>query len=186
MRKGIAVSLLMLVVVSACGDDSSDSGGEMSDTEKALSNAIVEFIVSDDSFSARPITTTEAECLAEGTIRKAGVDGLAEIGITADSIPEDNPFENAPDMQVDAYVDTFFECLDIAELFAAEMGQDGAFDSDSLSCLAEEFGQGDFLRQLMRTTIVGEDFESNPELMTQLFEVLLACLSAEDFADLAG
>jgi len=183
MHRGIAVSLVMLIVVSACGDDSSDG---LSETEQALSDAIAEFIVSDESFSSTPITPGEVECLATGTVRRVGVEGLAEMGITADSIPEDNPFENAPDQQVDAFVDSYFDCLDVAALFAEEMGQDGAFSSESLACLTAEFRQGDFLRQLMRSTVAGEDFEENPELITQIFEVLFACLSPEEFANLGG
>ena len=183
MRRAIGVVLTLVLVVAGCGDD---SAGALSQEERAVADAVVDFIVADEDFAARPLTEDEARCLAETTVRQIGVEGLAEIGVTADSVPEENPFEGASDDKVDAFVEAYFECLDVAEIFAAEFEEQGALSPDSVSCLAEELGRGDLLRGMLRSSIAGGEFGDDPELLAQFIDLLVECLSAEEFAELAG
>ena len=172
MRKGIAVSLVMLVVASACGGDSADG---LSETERALSDAIaVEYFIDDEDFSSNPVTPGEAECLGTGIVGRIGVEGLAGIGVTVDSMPPDNLVEDASDEQLDAFLDVYFDCLDVASLYAEGFANDSA-GFFNIECLTREFREGEVLRQLVRSSIVGEADE-NSEFMDQLIPILVGCL----------
>jgi len=183
MRRIIGLVASLVLVVTACGDD---SGNALSDDEQAVADAVVEFILADEDFSTRPLSEDEGRCLAESTVQRIGVEGLAEIGITADSVPDDNPFEGASGDKVDAFLDAYFDCLDLAELFASELAADGTLSEDSVGCLADELSEGDLLREMLRSSIVGEEFDDDAELMRGFLEIMVACLSPEELVDLAG
>lgn len=183
MRRFASLVSVLVLVAAACGGD---SGEPLTDDEQAVADAVVEYIVADEDFAARPLTEDEARCLAETTVRQIGVEGLAEIGITADSVPSDNPFEGASDDKVDAFVDAYFACLDIAEVFASGFADQGILSTESVECLTDELGKGDLLRGMLRASVAGEEFDDDTELLARIIEIMATCLTAEEFADLAG
>ena len=183
MRRVVALSLSLMIVVAACGDDD-----VLSESDQALADAISQAILDENDDPASPLGPVEAECIAENSVRQIGVEGLGEIGITPENPSPEDAFERATDEQVDAILDVFFECIDFAEALIQGFEEELDLSSESVECLAEEFQDRDLLRAIMRASVIGEEFEfgEDRELSARLIELVIGCVSVEELVDLGG
>jgi hypothetical protein len=179
MRRSGVLLVLLTLVIGACGGSAA-----LEDDEQVLADAIADFISEEEALEDSPISESEVRCLAEDTVRTLGVDGLAEIGITPDSIPEENPFEGASDVHVDALVDAYFSCLDAPSAFAEALTAEGAVSEESAQCVGDTLDEDGLLRPLLRASLAGEDPE--PEMFSELLRVMVECLTPEELAEMGG
>ena len=186
MRKIVAVLLSLSIIAVACGDDDGGvSSGQLNESEQALTDAIAQAILEDDEDSDSPLGPAEAECIGEGSVRRIGVDGLGEIGITQDNPNPQNVFQTTTEEQLDAILDVFLECVDLTQAFVQSFEEDG-MGPETIECLTKELDDEDLLRAIMRAGMADEefDFAGDPELSARLVEIVLGCISAEDLVNL--
>lgn len=179
MRRSGALLVMLALVIGACGGSAA-----LDDDEQVLADAIAEFLSEQEALGDDSVSASEIRCLAEDTVRTLGVDGLAEIGVTPESIPEDNPFRGASDEHVDALVDAYFSCLDASTAFAEALTSEGAVSEESARCVGDTLDDEDLLRPLLRASLAEED--PDPEIFTGLLRVMVDCLTPEELADMGG
>lgn len=190
MSKRILVSLVALVlVVAACGDDDTASGG-LTDAEQALASIIVDGMVGDEELDpddpfADPVAVS---CFAEGLVRDLGVARLAEVGLTADSDSPEAAFAQLTEAEVEDLADRAFACIDIESAVAEQFAVDG-ISEDSAQCMARELGKTDFYRATFIAGMTGnEEYDPSvdPEFLTTMLTVATECLTDAELSLIMG
>jgi len=185
MLKRVIVAVLALsLVVAACGDD---DGGDLSESEAAVVDAIVAGMM-DDPDPGNPFSDPESgRCFAEGMIQDMGMARLAEVGITADSESPEDAFALMTEAEVDDLVDTAFECLDIDAMMIAEFADSG-ISEDSARCVVAELNKTDFFRASFAAGMTGADDNpaDDPEVMAAMLTAFTECLTPAELGEMMG
>ena len=170
LRRSLAI-LALVATVAACGGDDSD-GGDTAAADTPVGRALTEEFMaeSDDS----PISTEEeARCVAGGIVSGIGEDRLEELGVTADSAvgSEIDDIDFTAD-EVSTIVDAMFDCVDVQAALATEFEED--FGAEGAQCVAENLDE-DLMRDLMASSMVGDEEEMPQEFFQAFLDVAAEC-----------
>ena len=186
MLKRVMVSVLAVgLLVAACGDD--DGGGNLTEGETAVVDAIVAGMM-EDTDSSNPFSDpVTGRCFAEGMIRDMGMARLAEVGITADAESPEEAFFLMTEAEVDDLVDTAFECLDMDALMVEEFAK-GGISEDSARCVVAELNKIDFFRASFAAGMTGADNNpaDDPEAMAAMLAAFTECLTPAELGEIMG
>lgn len=161
-------SLLSLFVVaglllSACGGDDGD------DVDPALVSALATELASDDA----PFTPEIAECASEKIIQGIGVERIAELGVTADNVPDSSTLDFT-DGEIDTVVDALGDCGDLSDLMAESLVEDGAIPADTAECFGNEISD-DVMKDAFRITLRDPSAEPSGEFFEAFVSAAVAC-----------
>jgi hypothetical protein len=185
MKRVVIVMLAAVLLVAGCGDD-----GGLAGEEQELVDAIVDMSMQ-DADPTNPFSEAEAaRCYAEMLVSEFGVERLAELGVTPDTIPEDSEamFALMTDEEVQVLVDVGLECIDFESLMVDQMIASG-LSQESAECYVAELAKTDAFERLMSGSMEqGEAYrpEQDPELLPLMMEAASGCLTAEEMASLSG
>ena len=160
--------------VAACGgdDDGGDSGDVAAAADTPVGKALTEELMaeSDDS----PISTEEeARCVAGGIVSGVGEERLEELGVTADTaIGSDIEDIDFTADEIGTIVDSMFDCVDVQAAMAEEFEED--FGAEGAQCVAENLDQ-DLMRDLMASSMIGDDDEMPDEFFQAFLDVAAEC-----------
>lgn len=188
MRRALLFLVAVSLVAVACGDSGGDDG-ELSAAEQNLADAIKSEILADADPDS-PLGEPEAECVSEAAVRELGVDGLLQLGFTAEGESPENILDNADADQRQLIIDLTLECVDFAGLLVEEIAADGGISEESARCIGDGLTDGDLLAPLVESGLAGTDFEDvveqDPDTAEAFFNVFLECLSVEELTNLGG
>ncbi len=185
MWKRIASVVLALgMLAAACGDDDGASADE-----QAVADALVAKM-QEENEPGDPFAADEpaARCFADGIVAEFGLTRLAEVGVTADSVPpSEEVFGAMTDDEVGRAADLASSCADVEALFAAELAELG-LSEESKECFVGRLEEVGFVRAAMIAGMRGEEFdvETDEELLGQMTEAAEACLTPEELNSLFG
>jgi len=186
MNRGLIrpiTALLLLVAISACGDDdggvfdgSTTSEGDSVTTSGAgdsvlgglVAGALAQGVGADDSV----VAGGEEECFTSGLSQAIGAERFAELDAIADDAADmSEVFGQMTEPELDALVEVIGTCIDVEAMLTAEMTSD-ELSPEAVACLAGTFSEEDTLHSLIRATMTGEDPTTNPEFMALMIQVM--------------
>lgn len=168
MRKLLMIVGAIAILASACGGDD-DDGGAVAAADSPLVGAIAQQIVEGSDSDAPVSSQEEAECWAGRIVGGIGEDRLTELGVSADNVGEITDYDFS-DGEIDTIVDSLGDCVDLAELMAAEMV--GELGEEAADCVAGEL-EGDFLNDLMKASF--RDEEPGDEFFQTFLDIAAEC-----------
>ncbi len=186
MRRALLALVVLVMVAAACGDSGGNGNGGDGDNQALVDAIKAEILETSADDPDAPVTDAEATCVAEGAVDRLGVDGLLELGITAEGSESENPFVDATDEQLEAVTDIYLDCIDVRQLMLNEIGSD--VSQESAECVADSVAEGDFLRPVIIGSLRGEDveFDDDPELAEAFVGIVVECLTPEELVNLGG
>jgi hypothetical protein len=172
-RLGLVV-LALTMVLAACGDD---DGGARSADEQALVDAMAERIAADET---QPVTESQAQCIAGGTMDALGFDRFAELGITAENVETsmDAALGQLTEAEQGQMVDVLLGCVDFGATMVEEMKAQGLTDAQA-ACLSNALTE-DMIRKLAIASMSGEtDFNplTDPEIGEAFLGIITQCMA---------
>jgi predicted small lipoprotein YifL len=202
MKKALitaAVALLVLLALTACGDD----GGSVFEgtTSTAAPTSTPATTVAESTTTAAPTTTAaggstalgglvagalaegsgaeapvgsdaEEQCLTSGLAQAIGPERFAELdALAAGTDDMAVVFAEMTDPELDALVEVINACIDVEALLTAEMAGDG-LSPEAVACFAGSLSQQDTLKRLIKAMVTGEDPASNPEFLAIVIPIM--------------
>lgn len=167
MRKLLMILGAIAIVASACGGD--DDDGAVAAADSPLVAALADEIAEGTDADAPVTNREEAECWAGRIVGGIGEDRLTELGVSVDDVGEISDYDFT-DGEVDVIVDSLGDCVDLAELMAAEMV--GDMGEDAANCVAGEL-EGDFLNNLMKASF--RDEEPGEDFFQEFLDIAAKC-----------
>jgi hypothetical protein len=153
------LSAALILVLAACGDD----GASLNAAEQEFADALAADLIADPD---NPMTSdADASCVAEAIVAEYGTDRLGDLGIAPGALPDMGEFgPSMSDAEQNAFVDIYFDCVDIKEAMAAGMseGSEGVFGQAEAECVMDTFDD-DTLRQGLLSELDGTDWEPPAE-----------------------
>ncbi len=171
------------LLVASCGDD----GASRSAEEQAVVDALVVDMQSDTT-PEEDFTEDQMRCLAEGIVTEAGIERLAEVGITADEVGDpEAAFRTLSDDEVNAIGGRALECIDYAQAFVDSMMEDGV-SQESGDCLVESLQETDFFLAAFVAGMRGSDFDpgSDGEFLQAFVTGAGECFTEAEFEAVFG
>jgi hypothetical protein len=177
-RKTLALALVGLLGLAACGD----GGGGSDADEEAYVDAIAAKIYN-PTFSG-----DERRCVAGAFVDATGLDVLSDA-VTPEEITENPDAEleaygiELTDERAQALYDGMSECVDIREALVGSMAAEHGMSPDAQACLGDAFDDA-LLRDLMVTGVAGGDdaIEQDPELTERLRQAITPCAQLDGAA----
>ena len=119
MPARILIALALFLFASGCG-------GSGETTEPAPSPERSELVgVIASGLGGEAFTDAENTCLAESIVADLGAEELADMGITADGIPDNNTLTEAQDQAlIDSFDNGMQECVDLRQVLNRAAGDD--------------------------------------------------------------
>jgi hypothetical protein len=181
----MTVMLVMVLLVAGCGDDEGLSG-----EEQEFVDAVV-LLSTQDVDPSDPFGGAEAaRCSAERMIAELGMDRLAELGLTPESLFEDSDemFSLMTEDEIEVLIDIGLECMDFESLMVDWMVAEG-LSQESAECYVDELAKTDALRLMMIGGMEeGDDYrpDQDPALLPLMMEAATKCLTPEEMEGLGG
>ncbi len=157
------------------------------DPEEFVLQSIAEGVL--EGAASDPILDIDEEgarCVGQGMFDTLGPEGI-EVLALADMLglaDPDSPLPGATDEQLAGFVQTMLDCVDFTTLLSATFQEDG-LSAESADCAAEAMLETSFFEELVAQIAVGEEaFPDDPEIVGELVQVLLACLTPEEIGEL--
>lgn len=186
MRRSLIMAAVLVLAATACGDGGS-GGGSLDSDQQALSDAIFNQIMADDTVD-NPFGEPEARCFSDGVARDFGIAELADLGLTVENIESGTEPGDVPlsDEQADKMTALMTGCVDFRTLFIDEFTR-GGVSEESAGCLADGFDE-DFIRALAKAQLTGQggDPTQDPEQAEKIFSLITECLTFEELSNLGG
>ena len=179
----MAVAVVAVSLVAACGG----SGTTLSAEEEAVAVAIEAKMAEEIEESEDPLADAEVRlCFARGMVGHIGLDRLAELGVTADSVAEgDAVFGGMTESELEGVAAAVSECVDISATFQAELESSG-IGSTSAACLVDRLEESDFFEQAFLAGILGDEFAPDASVLATLISAASECLSDEELEAFFG
>lgn len=180
-RRLTGLVLAVVFAVAACG-----AGGpsiSLTADEQALADALVVEFESDPEFPFG--ADAGARCFAETLVSEFGVDRLAAIGITVDTIEDEPDFAAMSDAEIDRVADIAMDCVDYTAPFVDEF-VDGGISRSSARCLADRLDEAGFFRATLISGLTGRDIPGEDTLFGAFIGAATACFTPEELADFMG
>ncbi|MFH1103393.1 MAG: hypothetical protein V1757_00395 [Actinomycetota bacterium] len=180
MRRLVTVILTAMLLVAACGDDSSSNAdpqlvsslrSNISESPQAQSGEL-------------PITDESAQCFAEGVVDELGAETVtAGIDLSFDAFMATLSAE-----QRRLVVDVMLGCVDVADALVSEMSGSGTgLSEDSARCVIEGMLASDAFRDAVGESFVsGDSTFASDAVVTAMLPVFLECLTPEELANLGN
>lgn len=160
------------------GPDTTDGGGD--DGTGDLRDVAVEGIVSgmlEDG--GAPMDEEQAYCFAESFVDEIGLERILALGFAADEGTD--PFTGGAlsDAEQEAFLDTFFSCMDIGTLFASGLPTDVELDDATIACISEEIEGDATMRADLKASIFGTEAPDEDTKDQALLDIMIACVPEE-------
>lgn len=150
---------------------------------EGFATGVLEGTASDGAFD---VTEAEARCVGEGMFDALGLDGIEALALAAmlGLGDPDSPLPGATDEQLTALVQTMLGCVDFAALLSATFQEDG-LSPQSADCAAAALLDTTFFEELVvQIALGGEALPEDPEVVGEVAQLLLACLTPEELGEL--
>lgn len=178
MRHLFLVPLLILLTLTACGDDdaSSADGGETSEALEPYVGALAESLATEDIADDLPFAGDEARCVSVEAAEVIGIERLDAVGepdVVTDATETDLSVFELTQGELDRISASFLDCVDDAEQLLRETFLDGAqVDGEQAQCVAELVDR-DLLIRILSAGFGGQDPET---ALGDIQDDFLACL----------
>jgi len=181
MRRSMTAILALMLLLAACGDDTSATTADA----QLVSSLASKISASPQAQSGDlPITDQAAQCFAEGLIDELGVPKI-EGGI---DMSFDVFMGTLSQSERRTVVDVMLDCVDVADTLVAEMTASGSPLSEaSARCVIDGMLASDEFRDAVGESFVSGDstFQSDT-VVAAILPVFLQCLTPEELAGLGN
>jgi hypothetical protein len=182
VRRLVTAMLAAVLLVSACGDDTSATNPGDAQLVSSLRTKIASSPqAQSDTF---PITDQGAQCFAEGLVSELGADKVS-AGIDLDF---DAFMGSLSTSERRTVVDVMLGCIDVAGALTDQLVQGGTpISQDSARCIVDGMLASDDFRDAVGESFVSGDssFQSD-SLIASIMPVFLNCLTPEELANLGN
>lgn len=150
--KIVAVLASLVLLASACGDDS--GSGSAASADDPLVQAIVDDIMSDGDGIGITTDRGEAECFVGNVVGTIGKDRLTALGVLESNVAALNEIEWT-EGEARSVVDNMFGCMDLTNNFVEQM-ELGDLDGVQTDCVRGVFTE-DVLKDLFLAEFSGDE-----------------------------
>lgn len=177
--RAMAVTVLVMFAVAACGSDTPGTAGPARQQESgdpAARDVIAASLRApgDDDPNALQLSAEEADCAADAIAAEIGIDRLEEIGLDVEQ--QAAPRFSQPPLTTeegDVVYGAYEECIDLVGQVTALVAADGSFDDEGAQCVAEEYLASGLLRESLLAPGFNQDL--NERVDAALVEAFRTC-----------
>ena len=177
-KKIVAFVAFSALGLGACGSAGSTGSATLNTEEKAYVDSMMSSFEKDTN---TPFTTSQAQCLAENTVRTIGVDTLKKAGITPENINSDTTggLDKLDAAAATKFADLIFggKCFDFGELMVKAMNADsgGQIPADKAKCLGQKMAENQAFRKAFTEGMTGNTTVDPMSAFSDIFKLLSDC-----------
>ena len=177
-KRFLAAVCTSAVLFAACGSGSGGGAVTLNADEKAYVDSMMSSFEKDGS---TPFTTSQAQCLAERTVKAIGVDGFKKAGITPENINSDTTggLDKLDAAAATKFADLIFggKCFDFGELMVKAMNADsgGQIPADKAKCLGQKMAENQAFRKAFTEGMTGNTTVDPMSAFSDIFKLLSDC-----------
>ena len=183
MRRITLLAAAMALIAMACSGAETETFSP--DPEEDLIAAMSAQAMEDPD---RPYDDDAVSCISQGIVDEFGVDGLAELGVTAQYPELQGSSVFATPETARRAVDVGMSCIDMSAAITSFLPKDVGLLEESVQCLAEQM-QNDQFSDLFASLVVAggdpADIFTSPAAQLPIAALFLRCLSAEEMFGIA-
>ena len=176
-KRFLAAVCTSAVLFAACGSGSGGGAVTLNADEKAYVDSMMSSFKKDGS---TPFTTSQAQCLAERTVKAIGVDTLKKDGITPENINGTSGGLDKLDPATAAkFTDLIFggQCFNFGDLMVKAMNAQagGKIPTDKAKCLGDKMASNASFRKAMTASMTGNTTVDPMSALGDIFKLLADC-----------
>jgi hypothetical protein len=176
-KRILAAACITALTLAACGSGSGSGAATLNPEEKTYVDAMMSSFAKDTS---TPFTSSQAQCLAERTVKVIGVDAFKKAGITAANINDSSSGLNKLDPAAAAkFTELMFggECFNFGDLMVKAMNAQagGKIPTDKAKCLGDKMASNSAFRKAMTESMTGNTTVDPMSALGDIFKLLADC-----------
>jgi hypothetical protein len=183
MRRITFIALALPLIAVACSGNG-ETETFSSDPQEELVDAIT---ASNMPNPDRRLDEQTAACVFQGIVDEFGVDGLAELGVTADNPDLEGGRVFATPDAGRRVVDAAMACIDVSAAIVSFLPKGVELLDDTVQCVADQL-QTDTFRDLFADLVASgappEDILTSAGAQLPIASLLLRCVSPEEILEL--
>lgn len=178
-KRILAIACTAALSLAACGSGSGSGAGAvtLNADEKAYVDSMMSSFEKDGS---TPFSTSQAQCLAERTVKAIGVDGFKKAGITPENINgTSGGLDKLDPASAAKFTDLMFggECFNFGDLMVKAMNAQsgGKIPTDKAKCLGDKMASNAAFRKAMTESMTGNTTVDPMSALGDIFKLLSDC-----------
>jgi hypothetical protein len=176
-KRFLAATCIAALTLAACGSGSGSGAVTLNAEEKTYVDAMMTSFEKD---SSTPFTSSQAQCLAERTVKAIGVDALKKAGVTPENINGDSGgLDKLDAASATKLTDLMFggECFNFGDLMVKAMNAQGGgkIPDDKAKCLGDKMGSNSAFRKAMTESMTGNTTVDPMAALGDIFKLLSDC-----------